>query len=59
MCGEIKIRAKSIQDAYAKFNENPEDFPLPNDNIFVDGSYRTSFSIEELVNIYQAKKYNS
>ncbi len=49
MCGYIEVEANSIQEAMEKVKENPDDYPLPYDGEYVDGSFRLSTDdVEEM-----------
>ncbi len=49
MCGYIVVEANSIQEAMEKVKENPDDYLLPYDGEYVDGSFRLSTDdVEEM-----------
>lgn len=42
MSGYIEVEADSVEDAMDKVMENPDDFSLPTDGEYVDGSFWVS-----------------
>ncbi len=49
MCGYIVVEANSIQEAMEKVKENSDDYLLPYDGEYVDGSFRLSTDdVEEM-----------
>ena len=61
VCGFIKVKAKSAEEACKKVHENPDDYPLPHQTDYIDGSFDVSCNLEEasaLSEIY-TKNYES
>lgn len=42
MCGYIEVEADSVEEAMNKVMENPDDFSLPINHEYVDGSFWVS-----------------
>lgn len=47
VCGFIKVRAESAEDACQKVHDNPDEYPLPYQSEYVDASFDISGDIEE------------
>lgn len=45
MYGTVTVEADTIEEAIKKFNENNDDFDLPDDPEYVDGSFICSDDI--------------
>ena len=52
MCGLIKVKAKSASDAFNKVKNDEEDYELPLEKNYVDGSFTTSYDTEEMIENY-------
>ena len=52
MCGLIKVKAKSASDAFNKVKNDEEDYELPLEKNYVDGSFTTSYDTEEMIEDY-------
>lgn len=42
MCGYIEVEADSLEEAMDKVNDDPDDYELPYDSDYVDGSFELS-----------------
>lgn len=55
MSGYIEVEANSLKEAMDEFNENIDDYPLPYDAGYVDGSFRLSTEdveeMQEIINL--------
>ena len=52
MSGYIEVEANSLKEAMDEFNENIDDYSLPYDAGYVDGSFRLSTKdVEEMQEI--------
>ena len=47
VCGFIKVRATSAEEACKMVHENPDNYPLPLQSEYVDASYDISGNVEE------------
>lgn len=47
VCGFIKVRANSAEEACQKVHDNPDDFPLPKQFDYIDASFDVSGDISE------------
>ena len=48
-CGYIEVEADNIEEAMKKVRENPDDYSLPYDGEYVDGSFGLSTDdVEEM-----------
>lgn len=52
MCGLIKVKAKSAEEAFMKVKEDEEDFPLPKEKEYVDASFEPSYDTPEMIEEY-------
>ena len=57
MCGLITVKAKTASDALEKVNKDEEDYPLPKDSYYIDGSFKASTDEVGIVEMY-TKMYN-
>lgn len=48
-CGFIKVKAASVEEACQMVHENPDNYSLPYQSEYVDGSFDISGDIEEVV----------
>lgn len=46
-CGFIKVMANTPEKACEKVKENPDNYPLPYNAEYIDGSFDISGSVEE------------
>lgn len=51
MCGFVKVVAESAEEAMANIANN-DDSPIPDDSVYVDGSYHLSSDDVELIEMY-------
>jgi len=49
MCGYIEVEANSIEEAMEKVKVDSDDYPLPYDSTYVDGSFTLSTDDAELM----------
>ena len=61
VCGFIKVRAESAEEACKKVHEDVDDYPLPYQSEYVDESFDISGSIEEATEMSKiyTSDYNS
>lgn len=52
MCGFIKVKAKDTYEAFNKVKNDEEDYPLPEEKEYVDGSFQPSFDTDEMIETY-------
>ena len=52
VCGFVKIKAKTLEEAIEIFNETSDDIPLPEDSSYVDGSFALSSNDPEYIQVY-------
>lgn len=52
VCGMIKVKAKSLEEAMSIFDNNPDDFDLPDNSDYVDGSFELSSKDVEINKTY-------
>ena len=52
MCGFIKVKATSAEEAFTKVKEDSEDYPLPKVQNYVDASFEPSFDTDEMIEEY-------
>lgn len=49
MCGFVDIKAKTMEEAMEKFEKDSDYIKLPNDGVYVDGSFQlSSDDVEEM-----------
>ena len=49
VCGYIEVEADSIEEAMNMVDENPDDYKLPIENYYTDGSFGLStYVVEEM-----------
>ena len=49
VCGYIEVEANNIEEAMKKVRDNPDDYSLPYDGEYVDGSFGLSTDdVEEM-----------
>lgn len=49
VCGYIEVEADSIEEAMNMVDENPDDYKLPIENYYIDGSFGLStYDVEEM-----------
>ena len=54
MCGYIEVEADSLEEAMDKVNDDPDNYSLPYDSYYVDGSFElTTNDVEEMRAICQ------
>lgn len=51
MCGYINVEAESIEKAMDMVKKNPDDFSLPVESYYVDGSFVLSTDDAEIMKI--------
>ncbi len=49
VCGNIPVVARNLREAMDNVIENPDDYPLPSENSYIDGSFCISCDDEEVV----------
>ena len=54
-CGFVSVKAKSVEDALVKFQEQEDDFPLPTESEYIDGSFRREDDIN-IIKLYNINK---
>lgn len=54
MCGLIEVEADSIKEAIEYAIEHADDYDLPNEEHYIDGSWQTETD-EEIVELYNRK----
>ena len=61
VCGFIKVRAESAEEACKKVHEDADDYPLPYQSEYIDASFDISGSIEEATEMSKiyTSNYNS
>ena len=61
VCGFIKVRAESAEEACRKVHEDVDDYPLPYQSEYVDASFDISGDIEEAADMSKiyTSNYNS
>lgn len=61
VCGFIKVKAASAEEACQKVHEDSDDYPLPYQPEYIDGSYDISGDIEEATFLteHYTKEYES
>ena len=52
MSGYIKVKASSAEEALDKVSADEEDYPLPTESCYIEGSFTVSFDAEEMVEYY-------
>ena len=52
MVGFLKVKASSAEEAFDKVFYDKEDYPLPDDGYYVDGSFSPSCDNHEMVEDY-------
>lgn len=57
MCGIVEIEAKTLQEAMDCAKDDEEEIPLPDDSIYVDGSWKLSYNSSEVD--YVRKSFNN
>ena len=50
-CGFIKVTANTPEEACENIRNNPDDYPLPNNAEYVDGSFDLSASLDESISL--------
>lgn len=57
MCGLVKVKASSADEAIDKVIQDNEDYPLPEDSYYVDGSFAPSYNeadtVEHFTELYE------
>lgn len=49
VCGFIEVEADSIEEAMNMVDENPDNYKLPIENYYIDGSFGLStYDVEEM-----------
>ena len=60
MCGLIKVKAKSAEEAFMKVKNDEEDYPLPEEGNYVDASFSPTYNdvetIEDYTKMYEKGK---
>jgi hypothetical protein len=46
-CGFIKVKAESAEQACSMVHENPDEYPLPYQSEYIDGSFDISGDVHE------------
>ena len=52
MAGVVTIEADSIKEAMKKFRLNSDNFKLPNNSYYVDGSFEMTSDDEEFIELF-------
>ena len=52
MAGFVTIEADSVKEAMKKFRLNSDNFKLPNDSYYVDGSFEMTSDDEEFIELF-------
>jgi hypothetical protein len=52
MAGVVTIEADSVKEAMKKFRLNSDNFKLPNDSYYVDGSFEMTSDDEEFIELF-------
>lgn len=52
-CGTVEIEADSIEEALEKFQYEEPYLELPNNNVYIDGSFQLSSNDPESIRYYQ------
>jgi hypothetical protein len=52
MAGVVTIEADSVKEAMKKFRLNSDNFKLPNNSYYVDGSFEMTSDDEEFIELF-------
>ena len=53
VCGFVNVTAETLEEAIEDFKENSDEYGLPNDPEYVDGSFKLSTNESEIIKMYQ------
>lgn len=55
VCGEIEVETDTLEEAMDAVRMNPDDYSLPKESEYVDGSFALSMDDEQSVMLYNKR----